>query len=399
MRRDPARAFAAALLLVSAPAPVASPAAAARAALPVAVSDRYGDDCPPGALAPELSARLDRAVERTRQEAGVPGVIVGLWMPGRGCYVRATGVADTATGEPMQTGLRMRIASETKTFTVTAMLELVDDGLVGLDDPVSKYVAGVPDGGRITLRQLAGMRSGLFPYTADPDFVQALVADPRRQFTPKELLAYGFRHPNTFGPGEKFQYANTNTVLLGLVVEKVSGLSLADFIHQRVDRPAQLGRTLFPPAAEFPSPHAHGYSDLTPTGRTADATDWNPSWGWAAAAMISDLHDLRRWARILATGTLLSPATQAERLKMLPTGLAGNEYGLGIFDNHGWIGHNGSLPGYECVAVHLPSRRATLVVLINTDIHHRGSEPSTLLAKTITGIATPDHVYDIPPQG
>ncbi|MFI6000994.1 serine hydrolase [Streptomyces sp. NPDC051366] len=152
-------------------------------------------------------------------------------------------------------------------------------------------------------------------------------------------------------------------------------------------------------AAEFPSPHAHGYSDLTPTGKTADATDWNPSWGWAAAAMISDLHDLRRWARILATGTLLSPATQAERLKMLPTGLAGNEYGLGIFDNHGWIGHNGSLPGYECVTVYLPSRQATLIVLINTDIHHRGSEPSTLLAKTITGIATPDHVYDIPPQG
>ncbi|MEV6731599.1 serine hydrolase [Streptomyces sp. NPDC051364] len=132
--------------------------------------------------------------------------------------------------------------------------------------------------------------------------------------------------------------------------------------------------------------------------RTRHATDWNPSWGWAAAAMIFDLHDLRHWARVVATGTLLSPATQAERLKMLPTGLPGNDYGLGIFDNHGWIGHNGSLPGYENVTVYLPAQRATLVVLINTDIHHRGGEPSTLLAKTITGIATPDDVYDIPPQ-
>lgn len=115
--------------------------------------------------------------------------------------------------------------------------------------------------------------------------------------------------------------------------------------------------------------------------------------------MISDLQDMRRWARGLATGTLLSPATQAERLKMLPTGSPGNDYGLGIFDNHGWIGHNGSLPGYESVTVYLPSRRATLVVLINTDIHYQGSEPSTLLAKTITSIVTPENVYDIRPQG
>ncbi|WP_405921177.1 serine hydrolase domain-containing protein [Streptomyces sp. NBC_00122] len=398
MRRSPARALAAALLLVLASAPAAASAPVDQAPPPAAVSARYGDDCPQEGLGPELTAKLDQAIERTRKEAGVPGVIVGLCLPGRGSYIRATGVADTATSRPMQTGLLMRIASVTKTFTVTAILELVDDGLVGLDDPISKYVAGVPDGGRITLRQMAEMRSGLYPYTADPDFVQALVAGPERQFTPQELLAYAFRHPNTSGPGEKFQYSNTNTVLLGLVVEKVSGLSLADFIDKRVDGPAHLRRTLFPLAAEFPSPHAHGYTDLTPTGAKTDATDWNPSWGWAAAAMISDLDDLRRWAQVLATGTLLSPATQAERLKMLPTGIPGNDYGLGIFDNHGWIGHNGSLPGYESVSVYLPSDRATLVILINTDIHHEGSEPSTLIAKTITGIATPDNVYDIQPQ-
>ncbi|WP_371484633.1 serine hydrolase domain-containing protein [Kitasatospora sp. NBC_00315] len=384
--------FAATLLAASVPAVIAAtPAAAARA---LATGPYEEDECPPDGLDPELTARLDQAVEDIRRQAGIPGVITGLWLPGRGSYVRATGVADTATGAPMTTDLLMRIGSETKTFTVTALLQLVDERRIRLDDPISAYVDGVPCGDRITLRQLAEMRSGLFSYSADPDFAQALLSDPARSFTPRELLAYGFRHPNTAEPGETFQYCNSNLVLLGLVIEKVGGLGLADFIRQRVLRPARLRRTLFPNGAGYPEPHAHGYTDQTLSGAVEDATDWNPSWAWAAGAMISDLHDLRRWAEIVATGTLLSPRTQAERLRVLPTGFPGTAYGLGIFETGGWIGHNGSLPGYESVTVHLPVEKATLVLLINTDISYQGQEPSTLLARAITGIVTPDHVYD-----
>ncbi len=153
----------------------------------------------------------------------------------------------------MTTDLYFRIGSETKTFTVTALLKLVDDRRIRLDDPISRYVDGVPNGRRITLRHLAGMRSGLFPYTEDPDFVHDLLSDPSRSFTPREVLAYGFKHPNTFAPGAQFEYSNTNLVLLGLVIEKVSGQRAADFIHKRVLRPAQLDHTLFPSGAEFPS--------------------------------------------------------------------------------------------------------------------------------------------------
>jgi D-alanyl-D-alanine carboxypeptidase len=341
-----------------------------------------------------LVSRLDAAIEDVRTKAGIPGVVVGLWMPGQGSYVRATGVADTATGRPMTKDVFVRIGSETKTFTVTALLELVDDGRIGLDDPICRYIDGVPDGERITLRQLAEMRSGLFPYSEDPDFAKALEGDPHRTFTPQQVLAYGFKHCNTFEPGAQFQYSNSNLVLLGLVVEKVSGIGLAEFIHQRVLRPARLHNTLFPRGTEFPEPHPRGYTDQTLSGKVVDSTDWNPSWAWAAGAMISDLHDLRRWAEIVATGALLSPRTQRERLKVLPTGFPGTGYGLGIFETNGWIGHNGSIPGYETVTVHLPGRKATLVIMINTDISSQGQEPSTLLAQAITRIATPDNVYD-----
>ncbi|MDX3454530.1 serine hydrolase [Streptomyces sp. ME02-8801-2C] len=357
----------------------------------------YGQDqdsCPPSTLSPEVTARLDKAIEDVRRQADIPGVVVGLWMPGKGSYVRATGVADTATRRPMTTDGYVRIGSETKTFTVTALLELVDDHRIGLDDPISRYVPGVPNGRHITLRHLAEMRSGLFPYTSDPDFVHDLLSDPQRYFTPREVLAYGFKHENTFAPGTEFQYSNTNLVLLGLVIEKVSGQQLADFIHERVLRPAHLRHTLFPQGPEFPEPHPRGYTNQTLSGAVADATDWNPSWAWAAGAMISDLHDLRRWARVVATGTLLTPQTQAERLKTLPTGFPGLSYGLGIFTTGGWIGHNGSIPGYQTVTVYLPSQKATLVIMINTDIPSEGQEPSTLLARAVTGIVTPGNVYD-----
>ena len=392
------RAFTTALLTASLLAPTA---AASVAAADGASPDQYDQDgLPSDGLGPELTSQLEKAVEDVRERAGIPGVVVGLWMPGQGSYVRATGLADTATGKPMTTDVFTRIGSETKTFTVTALLRLVDDHRIGLDDPIGTYIDDVPDGDRITLRHLAEMRSGLFPYSADPDFAQALLSDPSRSFTPQEVLAYGFKHCNTFAPGETFQYSNSNLVLLGLVIEKVSGLGLIDFIDQRVLRPARLGHTLFPRQAEFPGPHPRGYTNQTLSGEIMDSTDWNPSWAWAAGAMISDLRDLRRWAEIVATGALLSAQTQRERLTLLPTGIPGTSYGLGIFETGGWIGHNGSIPGYQSVTVHLPARKATLVVLINTDVGFQGQEPSSLLARAITGIVTPDNVYDgtVPPS-
>ncbi|MGW2643128.1 serine hydrolase domain-containing protein [Streptomyces sp. NPDC001348] len=356
------------------------------------------------ALTPAVRRQLDAAVRGVMRAAHVPGVTVGLWAPGKGRYVRSFGVADQATGRPMSPGLYMRIGSETKTFTVTALLELVDQGRVGLDDTIGTYVDGVPNGDRITLRELAGMRSGLFNYSEDDDFFKALTSDPQRPFSPRELLGYSFRHPVLFPPGEKFDYSNTNLILLGLVVERMTGRSLADDIQRQVLGPAGLGHTLFPTGNEFPAPHAQGYTDQTATGRVEDSAGWNPSWGWAAGAMISDLDDLRVWARTVATGrlpdgrALISPATQKQRLTTPPSSIPGAGYGLGIFDVQGWIGHNGSLPGYESLTVYLPSARAALVVLLNTDIDHKGAEPSTLFGEAITRIVSPDHVFDLPAE-
>jgi D-alanyl-D-alanine carboxypeptidase len=338
-----------------------------------------------------LARRLDRAITKAMARASVPGTIVGIWGPG-GSYVAAHGVADTVTKAPMQVAFFQRIGSVTKTFTVTSILQLADAGRVGLDDPVSKYVDGVPNGDTITLRQLARMQSGLVNYSATDAFQQAFFADPYATFTPQQLLGYAFAEPPAFAPDMSFQYSNTNTVLLGVIVEKVSGQSLPDYIRDHILTPLRLGATNFPTDNAFPAPHAQGYTELG-DGQPAVSTDWDPSWGWAAGAMTSNLDDMRR----LATGALLSPQLQEQRLQTVnaPGQPPQDGYGLGLFDLAGWIGHNGSLPGYQSVVVYLPEKDLTMVIFTNTDIPYQGTEPSTVLATAITSILTPDHVYTL----
>ncbi|MFZ2176813.1 MAG: serine hydrolase domain-containing protein [Rhodococcus sp. (in: high G+C Gram-positive bacteria)] len=388
-RRGLVAAAAAVALLVTASCSDDSSESTATSGTPTSESAESGMQ-----IASATADQLDRAIEGALAEASVPGALVGVWGP-EGDYVKAFGVADKATAAPMETDFYSRIGSETKTFTVTGVLQLVDEGRVGLDDPIAKFVDGVPLGDQITIRQLARMQSGLANYTASDEFQKAFFADPRAPFTPQQLLGYAFALPASFPPGQGFEYSNTNTTLLGLVVENLSGQSLPEYVTKQILEPLGMAQTSFPTDNAFPEPHAQGYTEQTADGKEATATDWDPSWAWAAGAMISTLEDLHIWGPALATGRLLEPATQKQRLETVtPPGFAADAgYGLGLFDVAGWIGHNGSLPGYQTVTVYLPEKETTLVILINTDVAYQGSEPSTTLATAITEVISPDHVY------
>jgi D-alanyl-D-alanine carboxypeptidase len=349
------------------------------------------------------AAALTTAIERVMRQASIPGAIVGVWQRGYAPYVNAFGVRDKATGQPMGTKLYMRIGSETKTFVGTALLQLVDRGKIALDSPISSYLAGVPHGNAITVRELADMRSGLFNYTSNlalPGHGSPL----RGAWKPQQLLSYGFSKPLVFPPGTGYDYSNTNTVLLGLVVEKVSHEPLAVYIKRHILQPLHLTHTSFPTGTAFPSPHAQGYTNNTVkclvTGgpacrRIVNATNWSPSWGWAAAAMISTLGDLHRWAGDVATGRLLTRASQRQRLRFHPTGVPHVGYGLALNSSNGWLGHNGGVPGYQSLTIYLPSARATVVALINTNVNPPDARTPLVnrLGQSITGIITPKHVY------
>jgi D-alanyl-D-alanine carboxypeptidase len=344
------------------------------------------------AKSPPFVAKLQPLLQAKMQQWRIPGAMVYVDDPGQGTWITALGIGNLATREPMQVNNFMRIGSLTKTFTTTVILQLVDQHKLRLDDPVSKYQPEVPNGAHITIRELLNMTSGLVSYDDDEGLTQALFADPYRVWSPNELLVAAFKHPPYFAPGTGWHYSNTNTILLGLIVEQLTHHSLEDAFQRYLFGPLGMHQTSLPSptSSAIPDPHAQGYmygTDFTGTGPTLNVTDWNSSWAWAAGGAISTLHDLKIWAKALATGQLLSAATQKERLSFVNTGLSWLEkpwgYGLGVADYSGFLGHSGVIFGYTSWMAYQPQTGATIIVLTNLYLTANHTGPAEELARVI----------------
>ena len=338
--------------------------------------------------------QIDAVVNKAFAATEVPGLVVGIWIPGEGSYIAARGFADLRSRQPMRSSYYFRIGSITKTFTVTALLILADEKKLGLDDPVSRYVDFVPNGDNITLRMLANMTSGLHSYTEDEAAVRIIIGNPDRVWTPRELVDAGLKSPPHFAPGTGFHYSNTNTVLLGMILEKVSGQRIEDFFAQKLYAPLHLRHTIWPTSGEMPSPHAAGYTEQTPDNARANATNHNPSWAFTAGELISTMADLRTWVTSYTTGSLVSPQMQHERLTWVtfPPNTPTRHYGLGIGEDGGWLGHTGELPGYNTAAYYLPEKKAVIVVMVNSDIPVGKANPAPAVFKAIATLLTPRNV-------
>ncbi|RKT57354.1 serine hydrolase domain-containing protein [Saccharothrix australiensis] len=300
--------------------------------------------------------RIDReAVQRVLDtmtgRGGVAGAQVRI-TDGRRQFTMRSGVAEVGTTKPVPTDGRFRVGSITKTFVSTVVLQLVGEGKVGLDDPVSRHLPGLlPRGGEITVRMLLQHTSGLYNYTSDLPLDPAGFERIRfKHWEPEELVAIATAKPLDFTPGTDWNYSNTNYIVAGLLVEKVTGKPYDEAVEQRVLRPLGLRSTVVPgDRVDIPGPHAHGYYSVD--GRTVDVTRLNPSVAGAAGEMISTTADLDRFVDALLDGRLLAPAQQAELTKTLPfTG----GYGLGFealelpcgVTVHG---HGGGIPGYSSI--------------------------------------------------
>jgi D-alanyl-D-alanine carboxypeptidase len=310
-------------------------------------------------------AALTATIEAAMKDKRLPGLNVGIWIPGRGNFVQSFGTGDLATGTPMDLADHVRIASITKTFTATAILELVDQGKLSLDDTLSQFIEGIPNGERITIRNLLGMTSGIYDFLSDEQFMAALKPTAMTLITAEQAIAILRDHGPDFAPGEAVVYCDINYILLGVILETVSGRKAADVITEDLIEPLGLAGTRFPDTPEMPSPYAHGYyGGDNGTDPLQDVTRSQPNWPWTAGAMISTLEDLRVWAKVLATGTELSPATQKERLTFRPftSGNEGASYGLGILNYGGFLGHYGMIFGYTTAVFYLPDADATFVI-------------------------------------
>src|ERR671934_1466743 len=266
-------------------------------------ADRSAQHMPaaaPPAFSPAIQRQFQQALDQTVANPTVPGAIVGIWVPGRGTWIGTAGLADRATKRPMQVQDYTRIGSMTKTFIGTLVLQLVGEGKLGLDDPIQRWAPEVPNARHITVRELLNMSSGLYEYFDDRQWAQQAVS-PRtglalRQWTPQQLVRVAVAHKPYFPPGRGYHHSNTNFILLGLIVEKVTGRPVEDVLQARILRPLGLQHTFLPTTNGMPAPNAVGYYPIGPQ-RLVNETTMNPSWLWMSAAMISTLDDLHTWAQ------------------------------------------------------------------------------------------------------
>ncbi|MFJ8432110.1 serine hydrolase domain-containing protein [Kitasatospora sp. NPDC094019] len=304
-------------------------------------------------------------------DAGAVSVIAKV-TDGRQVWTGSSGVSDLTGRAPVDPEGRFRIASVTKTFVATTVLQLVGEHRLGLDDPVARHLPSLlPEGqSAITVRQLLNQRTGLFDPTNDG---VSIIPDPgndmafrtwaalgglNRTYTPAGKVAASVLHGPLFAPGERWDYSNTNFDVLGLLVEKVTGHSYGEEITRRVLRPLGMNRTFLPGTSTgVPGPHAHGYTD------GVDVTEQNPSWIGAAGEMVSTTGDLLRFGRALLQGRLLPPAQQQEMTTMLATGAAPT-YGMGLagvrLSCTTVLGHNGEVLGFKSDLWGTPDRQLAL---------------------------------------
>ncbi|MDQ0893545.1 serine hydrolase domain-containing protein [Agromyces ramosus] len=328
------------------------------------------------------------------EELQVPGLVAIVEAPGGERYEVALGVADVETGEPMEVTDHLRVGSIMKTMTATVILQLAEEGKLGLDDQLSLHFPDLDTNGA-TIRQALNMTSGIPTYTDDV-FMEGQAADPHRVWTPEEVLAIVAGRPATFAPGEGWEYSNTNYTMLGLIAERAGGAPLGELIDERIFTPLGMSGCSAPAQdTTMPDPRSHGYQwGAFWNGEGAappivDVTDWNVSWGFGAGEAICTAPDMLIWAHALFSGELLEAAMQADRLEWVSTGHPSLEYGLGIADLSGVIGHNGATPGFQSQAGVRQSDGTAIIVLTNLALSPEVRPPASTISNAISEALPP----------
>ncbi len=327
---------------------------------------------------PELQQVLEEIVD-----SGFVGVLLRV-NDERGEWVGSAGLAELGgTAKPPIDG-HVRIASNTKTFTATLVLQLVADGKIGLETPAAEYLPEFGLDERITVRMLLQHTSGVFNFTGelyeDGTVVLGIPApgtplgkewvDNRfKTYRPQELVELALSKPARFAPGTGWSYSNTNYVLARLLIEKVTGRSFAEEMRRRILGPLGLSGTVVPEtSSEIPEPHAHAYYRYEEDGeeKILDVTRHNPSWNPCGGDMISTTRDLHTFISALLSGELLPAELLDQMCTPHPTGIATMDYGLGVFvrdlgpDGGIVITHNGGHAGYATLMYSTPDGAKTM---------------------------------------
>jgi D-alanyl-D-alanine carboxypeptidase len=314
---------------------------------------------------------------------------------GRMTTARA-GVASLATGAPVPVNGYFRMGSDTKTFVSVVLLQLVGEGRLSLDDSVDRWLPGVVagngnDGRKITVRELLQHTSGVANYLDGLPLVATAAGFQAHQFDhhdPADLVALAMKNPPLFAPGASWSYSNTNYVLAGMIIDRVTGHLWAREVHDRILAPLHLNHTYVPgDEPTLRNPHAEGYTQFASGGPLVDTTVFNPTAVDAAGAMITTPADLGRFWQALQGGRLLVPAQMAQMHATVPEPdlarvFPGARYGLGISSIPdscgGYWAHAGGVPGMTTLNGVSPDGKRVVVLSMSSELADQVSDVSAL---------------------
>ncbi|GLU50391.1 serine hydrolase domain-containing protein [Nocardiopsis ansamitocini] len=313
-----------------------------------------------------LQERLDEVV--TEGSSGVVAELVVTGPGGSDVWTGTSGTADRATGAPIDQGAHFRIASISKPFLATVLLELVGEGRVELDGTVEEYLPGLLNrGDEVTLRMLLSHTSGIYSFSRS---MPPVLGTPDRQWRPEELVAIANEHEFVFEPGQGGGYSNTNYVLVAMVIEKVTGVPYDQEVSRRLLEPLGLDQTFIPSTVDMPAPVLHAYLPVRAfpgaEPEPAEITEFNPTRWYGTAQIVSTVADVNHFYTELLGGKVLDPPELAQMLTV--QGLSpqqGYGYGLGPHQRRLSCGvqvwmHSGHIPGYRTWTVHSEDRHFTM---------------------------------------
>jgi D-alanyl-D-alanine carboxypeptidase len=336
-----------------------------------------------GGLPAEVRTAIDRAVVEILKNSGAPSASVAVVRDGAIAYERAFGTARLDPALTATPGMRYSIGSISKQFAATAVLMLCEEGKLSLDDRLVRWFPDLTRASEVTIRQLLSMTSGYQDFWPE-DYVMPMMLAP---VTPREILDRWARKPLDFEPGTKYQYSNTNYVIVGLVVEKVSGVPLFEFLQQRVFRPLRMETVTDTDRAAL-GPDEPGRYMRYALGPLRPAPKEGVGWMYAAGELAMTAHDLAQWDISLIGRTLMSPASyRAMETEVLLADGAGTGYGLGVsvrlVDGHRRISHGGEVSGFTAENAVYPDDRFAVVVLTNLDATNASGQIATKIGSLI----------------
>ena len=318
---------------------------------------------------------LQRALDQIINEHNIVGVSAVLVVHGQLVWRGVSG--NSLPGAPIASEMYFDIGSAAKNFVAALILKLSEEGALSLEDPLSRWLPNFANvDSRVTVRQLLGHTSGIYNFTANQNYWDAVFRNPSRRWLPEEVLSY--IGPADFPPGASWNYSNTNYTLLGMIAQKAAGCSLSTALRRRLLDPLGLTNTFLEAEEAVPGTIAHGwfdmngdgrYDDISGIGRTSQTTAT-----WGAGGMVSTATDVARWACALFEGKVLSAASLSQMLafrdaSVPPTPIVG--YGLGalraFFSGREYWGHGGNMIGYTAIMLYAPKERVSIALLINQD--------------------------------